>query len=369
MGDRGITARGGVLHVAFTWQGKTIRRSTRLADTAPNRKYVRQLRGEIKRKIALGVFDLAEYFPEESIETAGSVTFFEFAAHWLQGQSHLATATYESYRKALNGYFLPVIGNLPIDAITHTELLSLVSSALAGKSNKTRNNALTPLRRVFEAAYLDGLIPANPAGRISFAKVQKPLPNPLTLAELNTVLGWIADNAEPVWLNYFETAFFTGLRTSELIALKWSDVDSSRKVLAVQRAKVRKEIKSTKTAAVRHVELHARALTALQRQKALTLLQGEWVFLHPVTNLPVNNDKPPRLVWTEALKGVGLEHRDAYQTRHTYATLALMSGANPMWVARQLGHSTMQMLLTRYGRWIDSADKGAELAKLESTTE
>jgi hypothetical protein len=43
-----------------------------------------------------------------------------------------------------------------------------------------------------------------------------------------------------------------------------------------------------------------------------------------------------------------------------------MAGANPMWVARQMGHATMQMTLTKYSTWIDRADAGSEKSKLEA---
>ena len=58
--------------------------------------------------------------------------------------------------------------------------------------------------------------------------------------------------------------------------------------------------------------------------------------------------------------------RNFYQTRHTYATLNLMAGANPMWVAEQLGHATMQMVLTVYSKWIDGADKSQESGKIDT---
>ena len=43
----------------------------------------------------------------------------------------------------------------------------------------------------------------------------------------------------------------------------------------------------------------------------------------------------------------------------------LMAGANPMWLARQMGHSNMQMLLTTYAKWIDGADRKKEVSKIE----
>ena len=100
---------------------------------------------------------------------------------------------------------------------------------------------------------------------------------------------------------------------------------------------------------------------ALVRQKAHTYLAGGVIFLDPITGRRYVDDKPPRMQWNAALKGLGMRHRVAYQTRHTFATLALMAGANPMWVSRQLGHSTMQMTLSRYSRWIDQADQRREV--------
>src|SRR2546423_422826 len=54
------------------------------------------------------------------------------------------------------------------------------------------------------------------------------------------------------------------------------------------------------------------------------------------------------------------------QTRHTFATICLMTGANPAWVARQLGHRSTKMLYEVYSRWIDGADRGFERAKVEA---
>jgi integrase len=43
-----------------------------------------------------------------------------------------------------------------------------------------------------------------------------------------------------------------------------------------------------------------------------------------------------------------------------------MSGANPAWVARQLGHASSKMLFEVYARWIEGADKGLERGKVEA---
>jgi len=66
------------------------------------------------------------------------------------------------------------------------------------------------------------------------------------------------------------------------------------------------------------------------------------------------------------LKRLGLRYREPYQTRHTSATLALMAGANPSYIARQLGHTNANMLFRVYSKWIDGADKSREREKLDA---
>ena len=135
--------------------------------------------------------------------------------------------------------------------------------------------------------------------------------------------------------------------------------------MRVNKASVAGKLKSTKTHSYRDIELNSRALEALRRQWQRTGLASGYVFINPKTGSPFENDKVPWRPWQHAIKIAGVRYRKPYNTRHTFATLNLMAEANPIWVARQMGHSTMKMLLENYSRWIDLADKQREKSKIE----
>jgi integrase len=102
---------------------------------------------------------------------------------------------------------------------------------------------------------------------------------------------------------------------------------------------------------------------ALQKQR---LLAGgsKLVFPNPGgTHLNAENFR--RRVWQPALDRAKLARRDLYATRHTFATHALASGEDPGWVAKMLGHTTLQMLTTTYYRYIPNLTRkdGSLLAK------
>jgi len=59
-------------------------------------------------------------------------------------------------------------------------------------------------------------------------------------------------------------------------------------------------------------------------------------------------------MWQPALRRAKVRYRRPYQTRHTYASMMLVAGENPMWVAKQMGHTDSSLTAKRYARWIPS---------------
>jgi integrase len=179
--------------------------------------------------------------------------------------------------------------------------------------------------------------------------------DPFDVDEISIILK----NATPQIRNLFQFAFFSGMRTSELIALKWSDIDWGKEVIHVSRAVVEKQTKSTKTnAGIRDVVLLPPAREALQAQKSHTFLAGGPIFNNPRTDEPWETDAQIRkTAWVYVLKKSGVRYRNPYQTRHTYASMLLSEGENPWWVAEQMGHKTIEMIMRHYGKWIPDKSK------------
>jgi integrase len=153
--------------------------------------------------------------------------------------------------------------------------------------------------------------------------------------------------------NLFEFAFWTGLRTSELIALRECDIDLDRKVIFVRKAVVDGSEKETKTrSSARTHQLHEIALKALKAQLLLTSTEDERIFTNPKTNQSWSNDKATYRFWVKAVKQTNIKYRTQYTTRHTYASTMLTENKPIGWVAKQMGHSNIAMTLSTYARWI-----------------
>lgn len=370
----GIEPLQETIRIRFTWQGRRHYETLRLKPTAANIKAAERLAATIKAEIKAGIFNYTRHFPNgrEAEQLTDDPTFGAFADRWLNTIT-VEFGTLKNYTSALNSVWKPAIGELRLRAIRRSDIQAVIATRRAGTSDlrpvsaKTVNNDLVPLRAVLDAAVDDGLLASSPAEKVKNLKHQNPPPDPFTAEEMEKILSHLWERGpKPAWA-YFEFAFTTGMRPSELIVLTWGDIDWNEHTARVSKAKTRGREKDTKTHTVRDVDLGPRAVEALKAMKAFTYMKGDAtpIFCHPVTGEPWTNDQYQRVTYFHpALRKLGVRIRDAYQCRHTFATLGLMAGVNPAYIARQLGHKNMTMLLTRYAKWIDGADRGREAKKL-----
>lgn len=354
------------IEIDFYYRGARCRERLKLAPLPRNLRYAENLLGQIKIEIEKGTFDYADHFPTSArakklARTPGALMTVSTAlSDWLERKKpELEHSTTIEYERAVRCQLIPAFGDTLLRDLSRHAVKTWAASK--GTSAKRLNNTLSPLRQMMAEAIDDGLIDANPLLGLRIRRKRDPRAtkeiDPFTPAEIAAILK----NAEGQFHNLCAFNFFSGLRTSELIALKWSDVDLVGGTVRIQSAWVRGREKSTKTASgTRTVTLMARALEALKNQKAHTLLAGHVVFQDPNTGGPWKSDKNIREYhWKHVLRRAGVRYRYPYQMRHTFASMLLSAGENVMWVASQLGHRDWTMTARRYARWIPSLQPDA----------
>lgn len=297
---------------------------------------------------------------------AKTATFGNMCDLWFASKGRLATKTKDQYRNALEVWKRIFGADAVIAELSHGSVAAKVGSH-EWTSPRLVDNYLICLRGVFRLASRELNIP-DPMAGIENSKRQSVAPDPLTMVEMGRILEWMAQNCERCVWAYFEFAFLTGMRPEELIALKWDDLDLHMGCIRVLRARTAGEFKPLKTYQSRDVELMARAMGALEVMEPITRSgNAGFIFRNPVTGRPWHDERSQRdFYWKPALKALGIRYRRSYCTRSTYAATALLAGANPSYVARQMGHSNAMMLFTVYAKWIDGADRGRERAKIEA---
>jgi integrase len=282
-------------------------------------------------------------------------TFAEFAAIWVaENEVAWRRSNRRTVADILNGHLLPAFGDRDVGHITKSDILTFRSTLakVPGRkaetlSAKRINAILAPLRQILNEA-ADRFDFTTPYRNIKPLKQVRPDVEPFTLDEVQTILRTVRED----YRHYFTVRFFTGMRTGEIDGLKWQYVDFERRQILIRETIVGGEEDTTKTeGSQREIHMSQRVFDALQEQARATRKLSKYVFCTREGQALDHNNVTKR-VWYPLLRYLGLKERRPYQTRHTAATLWLASGENPLWIARQLGHSSTEMLFKVYGRFV-----------------
>ncbi len=366
----GIEIRENTIRIVFMYKGIRCRETLKLEATKSNLKYCANLRAEILNKIARNDFIYADYFPNSKLakrvgiikesKVIYCITLLEqqlINYNKMVKNGYMSPSTVDSYRRVINGQLIPAFGNYSINNITAPIIREWISSLNA--TPKTIRNFLTPLRNMFADAINDGLIKENPVEQIALNKLIQVVSKkskfevePFNEIEKQTII----DATDGQIKNLIQFGFWSGLRTSELIALKWTDIDFERSVANISRAKVCNIEKGTKTkSGIRALVLLPKALEALKNQEIFTK-NDIYIFHNPNTNKQWANSNKVSDVWYKLLSKLNIKYRNCYQMRHTFASTLLSNGENLWWLATQMGHVDVEMIFKRYGRWIPKSE-------------
>ena len=368
----------GTLFLDFRYAGQRLREYTTLPDTSANRKRLLKVLERIEGEIALGAFDYQKTFgkPLPAVETdppqepmlAGpapgalkqppSTTplFSDFAEVWFVEAEVTWRRSYSiTQRGALDKYLIPFFGDKEVGQITKADVLAFRASLAkvpARKSSNTLSNRrinsiMKPLRQILNEA-ADRFEFTSAFRNIKPLKMKRSDVMPFTLEDVQRILS----TARADYRNYFTVRFFTGMRTGEVHGLKWKYIDFERRLILVRESIVLNEEDELKTdGSMRDIHMNEMVFDALQAQFKTRHPDSEYVFSLR-SGKPIDNQNFLNRVWAPLLRHLGLEHRRAYQMRHTAATLWLAAGEAPEWIARQLGHTSTEMLFRVYSRYV-----------------
>ncbi|KII75292.1 Arm DNA-binding domain-containing protein [Vibrio renipiscarius] len=368
-----VNERGGQLFLDFRYKGCRCREYTKLADTTVNRNRAARLLKKVEAEITLGTFDYGKYFPNSKLRTRfnevderrrtaqayfnapESPSFEVFARTWLsEMQIEWGPRHFEEVDGVLNKYLLPTFGNKKISAINKGQILQFrsilakVPGRKGGYLSPSRiNHIMTPLRMLLNEA-ADRYDFTSPWKNIKALKVGRTEVDPFALADVERFLSAVPAD----FYTYYVTRFFTGMRTGEIDALMWKDVDLENKTITVNQALVKGEVSGLKTeGSHRVIHLIDRIVKVLTEHKCQARMSDKFVFIN-AKGKPLNYAVVSRTQWYPTLEKAKLRKRNPYQTRHTFATLLLASGESPEWIANQMGHTTTTMLFRVYSRYV-----------------
>lgn len=128
------------------------------------------------------------------------------------------------------------------------------------------------------------------------------------------------------------TTYSAGLRVSEVVRLKPTDIESDRMLIRVEQGKGRKD---------RYTILAERSLKEL-RQYWKAYHPGEWLFARPDRSGPIAISTAQK-VYTKARRAAGISHgRGIHSLRHAFATHLLDAGVDVMTIKQWMGHNSLR---------------------------
>lgn len=376
----------GMLFFDFRFLGQRCREYTLLPDTDANRKKMEKVLKRIELSIADGSFRYEEFFPtskmaarlargaqtttfENHAEPSQAVeivapmpvepigpTFKTFTDQWVQEHSiEWRRSHIRSLLSTIEGRLYPTFAERVVSSITKSDVLAFRAALAkepgragkAGLSAKRINEIMGTLKQILEEA-ADRFEFTSPALNVKRLRVRKSDVQPFSLAEVQIILATVRAD----YRDYLQVRFLTGMRTGEVNGLKWKYIDFDARLILVRETHVLGEDDYTKTdGSQRDIKMSQPVFEAMLRQREITFGNSDYVFCN-LLGEPLDNTNFTKRIWYPLLRHLGYELRRPYQMRHTAATLWLASGEAPEFVARQLGHTSTEMLFRTYSRYV-----------------
>ena len=296
----------------------------------------------------------------------------------------IEATTWEGYRGSITAYVLPRIGDVKLAAVNPPTLNWLYNDARENGrvrgdeplALKTVREIHVALHRAFEDAVRWGYLRENPASRANpptataARNAGKQAMGTWTAAEVERFAKEIADHPFfPLWL----LAASTGMRRSELLGLRWKDLDLDRGLLAIRRVlvvvdgkshfkdapKTRHGFRTIRIPGIVVRELaRLRGIQTEQRGSAKKWADHDLVFCRPDGD-PWHPDYVTETIRELILASDLPRIRPLQDMRHTHATILLADGENAKVVQERLGHHSHSFTADTYQHVMPGMDEAA----------
>lgn len=366
MGCRLVRNQHGYLSWMLYVAGQQWRERTGLKDTKVNRRKLEAVRAEMDAKIKRGRFNYLDYFPDgnrvrDFQPEVSEITLAQYYTDtWLPRQMGRKTKL-RDVQQHWRAYIREFLGGKAVAGLSRADMEDLrVWLRLEKKvSIKTTKNIMlgTLSAMLTSARDIDGLLEIRPLDNMKWERTPEQDIDPFTAGERDELLGYFWTK-ERHWYPYVFTAFWTGMRPSEMVALTWGMVDTNTGRIQVLRSRTLGEINATKTsAASRVISRIPNVIQVLRDHKPLHADRDDYVFRAPKGGA-VDQNEFRKEKWTRAIRATGIRPRDFYNCKDTYISLALSAGLNIKWLAENCGTS-VAMIEKHYGRYMPEPEDGA----------
>jgi|GEM_PF-3597357 len=336
---------------------------------------VMQMKKELESKLTLGIYKPTKGY------TVGS-----WLDTWLVLKKPLvAKKTYEMYELFIRVHIKPELGHLKLEQLETRHIEALINKKLHPEdgSKSMSHRGTVAIRQTLHAALKkaqgQGLIAVNAADHVEMKRQRrKPIrQKAFTLGEMLVFLAETERNPHhPIW----KLGFLTGIRRSELLALRWEDVDFEKGTIRVSEqvtegATISQTLKSQYSHAV--IPVLPIALSSLQQYrlrrseemlKYRQKIESSDLIFSKYDKSPINPESVTKSFRKERDR-LGLR-RDLtfHSTRHTYATLGTQVGIETPKLMSLMRHSDISTTMI-YVDKMDDASYKTELGKLQEAIE
>lgn len=284
------------------------------------------------------------------------VLVFDYARNWMTKRDRsMLRSTTEMDGSRLKNYVLLAIGGFPINMVTTAMIRDLLDKAQVehNLSNATRNRIRAVLHTMFQDAFMDEKILANPVSRAPLLKESPTRGRALTQAECEALFAECYRMTPSIGFCAVLMVWGAGIRVSNAVAVQNQDFDLVRNEIRISRlfeqvsATIREGIKGKPEGLV--IPLFPRMRAAFLTHLAKTEFKRPTDYCMKNTIGTQLRTNQARVAIKKAAKAIGIPHITPHILRATFASLAEEAGYSKEDIQRMLGHSSVQVT-ERYTR-------------------